>query len=295
MATTPRIVVSIPIHENLPVIRDQIANIQQFLPHASIVLHINQDFKFGSERQFWGRWGSPALVDRWVIPTLRAIPGVFVNDVRMETRWGNILHTHLSNFHFAEQTLEFESFVLLSSACLLTRPGAEETIGMTDFGIAARRPSPDWRWFEVNVSDPVFQAIRQDCGAPDLFSGQSEGTYYRRDLFAEMTAIIERHWRYDRDHIRCHEEVYLPTISTTLAGKNSDCPLIVRDKDLRVEGADAVNVIRDASWMDHLNPQLESRRKRLTVLSHDRYGFGLRPVPRVMKDPTRRYIRSLTS
>jgi hypothetical protein len=110
-----------------------------------------------------------------------------------------------------------------------------------------------------------------------------------------MTKIIEWYWVYRRDPIRIHEEAYLPTISTTLVGTNGECRLTIRSQDQVVAGVEAAKAVRDMTWMDHINPRVHTRRNRLTALDHNQAGFGLRPVPRVMNDPTRSYIRTLTA
>jgi hypothetical protein len=112
-------------------------------------------------------------------------------------------------------------------------------------------------------------------------------------FFAEMTKSIKRHWVNRRDHVRIHEEAYLPTVLTTLVGTNRECPLIIRGQDLVVAIVEAARAVRDMTWIDHFNPRVHTRRNRLTALDHNQAGVGLRPVPRVMKDPARSYIRTL--
>jgi hypothetical protein len=293
MATGAKIVVSIPVHENPPVIRDQIANIQRFLPGAQIVLHVNKNFFFWGDKHISVGIRSEFILRRFVLPSLAKIPGVYVNNERWPTQWGNIFHTHLANFRYAQRELSFDYFLLMSSACMLVQHGAADTIPKTDFGVAARVPTDDWRWRERNEADPIYQAIVQDCGATATYAGQSEGSYYRKELFAEMATVIERHWQYKHDHVRCHEEVYLPTVATTLRGTNSDCPIVIRTNAIDVQGTAAIDVIRNKQWMEHLNPDLDERRKRFRFLTPEAEIFGIRPIPRSVGDPVRRYIRSI--
>jgi len=289
------IVVSIPVHENVAVIRDQIANIQRFLPGAQIVLHLNRNFFFWGEKHLNLGLRSEFVLNRFVIPSLQAIPGVHVNNERWTTQWGNILHTHLANFRFANRELKFDYFLLLSSACMLVRSGAAETIPQTDFGVAARVPTEDWRWRERSLADPIYQAIARDCGADQLYGGQSEGSYYRRELFAQMAEVIERHWAYQPEHVRCHEEIYLPTVATTLAGTNSDCPIVIRTNAIRATGPQAADLVRERAWMSSENQDLEPRKRQFSFLKPDANIYGLRPVPRSINDPTRRHIRTLSA
>ena len=284
---------SVPVHENPAVIRDQIHNIQRFIPGAQIVLHVNKNFFFWGDKHFSIGIRSEFILKRFTLPSLTSISGVHVNNERWPTQWGNILHTHLANFRYAQRELSFDYFLLLSSACMLVKSGAAETIPQTDFGVAARVPTEGWRWRERNEADPIYQAIVKDCGATQTYAGQSEGTYYRRELFAQMAEVIERHWQYKPDHVRCHEEVYLPTVASTLAGRNSDCPIVIRTNAIDSTGTAAIDVVRNRQWMDHENKELDENRKRFTFLTPEAEIFGLRPIPRSVNDPVRRYIRAL--
>ena len=295
MASGSRIVVSVPVHENPAVIRDQIQNIQRFIPGAQIVLHVNKNFFFWGDKHFSIGIRSEFILKRFTLPSLTSIPGVHVNTERWPTQWGNILHTHLANFRYAQRELTFDYFLLLSSACMLVRSGAADTIPQTDFGVAARVPTEDWRWRDRSLEDPIYQAIARDCGADQLYGGQSEGSYYRRELFAQMAEVIERHWTYHPEHVRCHEEIYLPTVATTLTGTNSDCPIVISTNAIRAVGTQAVDVVRGQAWMSSVNEDLEPRKRHFTFLRPDANIYGLRPIPRAIKDPTRRYIRALSA
>jgi hypothetical protein len=287
-----RVVFSIPVHENVRVIEDQIENLQRFVPGAQVVLHLSQGFYYFLVRGKGVR--SEALMRASTIPRLRARPGVFVNDARLPTEWGNILHTHLSSFRYADANLDFDTFVLLSSSCMLVKPGAEELMGSYDFGIGLRVAELGNDWKACNETDPIYQAIAQEAGATDLYVNQVEGTYYRRELFRRMADTIERHWKYTPGHIRVHEEVYLPAVASTLPGTNGGSPIILkkRAKDPPFDMA-AVQTIRRGEVSDYVNSSFPGGIETTAILHKGSHIFGLRPVPRTMDDPLRAGIRAL--
>ncbi|GEM_PF-2107364 len=289
----PKIVFSVPAHEGVAVIQDQIANLRRFVPGSQVVLHLSEGFYYLQKR------GVPVRSAPWMrlstIPGLRAMPGVFVNDARMRTEWGNILHTHLSNFRYADRHLDFDYFVLLSSSCLLVRSGAAELMAEYDYGVIETTPKPEYEWRAANECDPVFQAIQADCGASELCVGQSEGTYYRRDAFRHIADTIERHWSFTPGHIRVHEEVYLPTVASTLGGRNGGSPIILKKHDVKLPPLDAslVDRLRREEVGDFYNESFAGGTMRMATIHKGAHLFGMRPVPRKMDDPLRRHIRDL--
>jgi hypothetical protein len=219
---------------------------------------------------------------------------VFVNDARMATEWGNILHTHLSNFRYADANLDFDYFVLLSSSCMLVRSGAAERIAEYDYGVDLPVAPIEWEWRAKSEDDPIFQGIKRDCGAVDCRGSQSEGTYYRREIFRQVADLIDRHWSFTPGHIRVHEEIYLPTIASTLGGHNSSNPIILKEDPRRLPPLDAkvVEAIRSEN-LEKLLDGFQGAGPRMRLIDEGRLFFGLRPIRRSMGDPVRSYIRSL--
>ena len=287
-----RVLFSIPAHEGVAVIEDQIANLQRFVPGAQVVLHLSEGFSYARRRGVEIR--SELWMRRSTIPRLRRMPGVAVNDARLRTEWGNILHTHLSNFRYADANLDFDVFVLLSSSCLLVRPGAGDLMGGYDFGIGLRVAERENEWRVANENDPVYLAIKQEAGATDLYVNQSEGTYYRRELFRRVADVIDRHWGFVPGHVRVHEEVYLPAVASTLPGTNGGSPIILKK---RAKGppldAAAADLIRRGETPDYVNTSFPGGVEGTAVIHKGAHVFGLRPVPRVMDDPLRTHIRNL--
>ncbi|MGL5625286.1 hypothetical protein, partial [Cetobacterium sp.] len=74
--------ISIPVHEKFDVILDQINNINYFLKGTMIILHLSKSFEIKDEE----------------IKILESFGNVYINSERVSTKWGHILHAHISNW-----------------------------------------------------------------------------------------------------------------------------------------------------------------------------------------------------
>ena len=288
----PKIVFSIPVHENPRVIVDQIRNLQGFVPGAAVVLHLNRRFYLWKKGRLELR--SESYLNRVFVPSLTAIPGVYVNDARLPTEWGNIAHVHLSNFRYADRNLDFDTFVLLSSSCMIVRRGAAELMAGYDYGVALQTPAATNEWRVANEGDPTYEAIKRDSGAKAYVAGQVEGTYYGREPFRRIADLIERHFRYTPGHIKVHEEVYFPLVASALGGRNGGSPIVLKENRAKLPPLDPalVDAIRRGDLPDFENAAVPGEREA-AIVHKGAHVFGLRPVPRAMDDPLRSYIRSL--
>lgn len=272
-----RLLVSILAHEKPDIVRDQIENFQRYLPNAAIVLHLHVNFD----------WGGP-------IQDFANISNVFVNPRSLPTFWGNLHHAHNANFHFASSVTEFDYFVLHSSSDLYVRKGAELTMGAHAAGVSFVPPQPSWGAPLFAEGDPVFQAIMRDAGATELWCSQVEGTYYRRDVFADMVAIIERHFEFRKTLPYVHEEIYYPTIAKGL-GVDCGYPILMREDRENLPSLDTslVDLIRSGGLEDHSIARWKLGREVTAKVWEGSGIFALRPIPRMMDNSVRTYIRSL--
>ncbi|MBR1858812.1 MAG: hypothetical protein IJ797_04885, partial [Selenomonadaceae bacterium] len=105
------IMISIPVHEKTEVVIDQIVNYKHFCPNCGIVLHISKSFdyenSFHTEREFHSILGM--------------FENVFINPHHLDTSYADIVHTHVSNFDYISQLIDFEYFALGSSNDLFVR------------------------------------------------------------------------------------------------------------------------------------------------------------------------------
>jgi hypothetical protein len=186
-----RLCISIPVHEQLIVVFDQIDNLRAFLPADTIiVLHVSQSF-----------------CDAQVVANMMP-EGVYVNPTQLQTEWGDVMPQHHSNFRFIREIETFDYFVIHASNDMFVLPGAAEYIATADMGVQQHHLQPP-------VEHEPLRRMATDIGAGGIFHSQTEGTWYRSDLFAEMVEIIDKYWPANSD-MKAPEEYFYPTIASTL-------------------------------------------------------------------------------
>ncbi len=265
------------MHEKPDVVIDQIKNIRYYVPNAKIVLHLHVNFAWcGSNVNF------------------NSFDNVIVNPVSVPTFWGNLHHAHHVNFHFAKSQFEFTHFLLHSSSDLFTRIGVEDFISSEDAGVSMVPPQPTWGAPHFAEGDPVFQGIMRDAGAQELWCSQVEGTFYRKDLFEEMVAIIERHFDYRSTLPYVHEEIYYPTIINGLGVKHGDPYLLREDKKgLPMFRPELIDQIHAGQIEDYHVSRWKLGRLVETKVWSGKNIYALRPVPRDVSHPIRQRVREL--
>jgi hypothetical protein len=203
----PRILVSLPVHEQPLVVLDQVENLRAFLPaQTQIVLHLSQAMGCDPAEV------APLLPD-----------GVHVNPTSHATQWGDIAYLHNDNVRWALGALEpFDHVVLHASNDLYFRAGAAEHIAGFEAGLFTNPVPADTAWPPGVVAhrDPSVAAMLADLGETQIFGGQSEGSFFSTALFVEMLERIDRHYRHGEGEHWVREEV----LYSTLAGHLSRGP-----------------------------------------------------------------------
>jgi len=269
--------ISILAHEKPEILRDQIANFQRYLPDSAIVVHLHVKFNWGGDPQDFTQ-----------------IPEVFVNPQSLPTEWGNLHHAHNANFRFARSLADFDYFVLHSSSDLFVKAGAEHYIPQVEAGVSYVAPQPSWGAPLFAEGDPVFQRIMKDAGANEIWCSQVEGTFYARQVFQDMVDIIERHFDYRKTLPYVHEEIYYPTIARGL-GVRCGYPILLREDKHNLPSLDQqlVDLIRRGELEDHHVKRWKLGREVDAKVWEGKHVYAMRPVPRVLDNPVRAYIRSL--
>jgi hypothetical protein len=200
----PRIIVSLPVHEQPLVVLDQVENLRAFLPpETQVVLHLSQDL--GAD---------PAEV----APLLPE--GVHVNPTSHPTQWGDIAYLHNDNVRFALRALEpFDHVLLHASNDLYFRQGAAQYIAGAEAGFFTNVVPPDTTWPPgvAAYRDPTVAALLADLGETQIYGGQSEGSFFTTELFIEMLARMDRRYRHGEGEHYVREEVLYPTLAGHLS------------------------------------------------------------------------------
>ena len=215
--------ISIPVHEKTEVIIDQIVNYKHFCPDCGIVLHISKGFNFKdsfhTEKEFL-----------FILSTFK---NVFVNPIRLDTAFADIVHTHLSNFKYISSIVDFEYFCLNASNDLFVRK--MPIIKDWDFNCPYVEARYTESWNEYIYRDEYLERILNYFGKnkSDIQKSQIEGSFYRKDLFQKMSDVINAFYNYEeilkigreKRNVYPREEVYFPTVVHLLHGQTKNCNL----------------------------------------------------------------------
>jgi hypothetical protein len=292
------ILLSIPVHENMKVVEDQIRNFKFFVPDAQIVLHISRQWL---EKE-------PQVKSR-----LEGQQGVWINPTSLWTGHndGIVIKTHIVNFEFAEQAgIEFDYFCLHASNELFIKPHLEDYIRHFDAGVNQMIVDPavkqEWLQAKAALRDPALHAIMREYKLADIFGSQVEGTFYRRELFRDFVTQFRRYAWYEfpslfhyahgtrrfrplfaillkvfyRPRFYAKEEIYPPTIIGPNIKKKADPYCYIKwSGEITSQEIEAIRTNR----FDCI--ELDSERHP--------YHFSVKRVNRDYNDPVRTYIRSL--
>ncbi len=198
-----RIVVSIPVHEKPDVIKDQILNLKKFMENPVIVLHVSNSFyELYDEKEF---------ID---------IENVYINPKHMDTKWADIIHTHISNFEYISSQVDFDYFVLHSSNDLYIRKGIEKYMANYHAGFNIRKVVvKDSHWWPgiAAFRDEQLKMIMSECGQNMIIASQIEGSFYKKEIMCEIVKIIKENYNYliEKENYT-REEIYFSTIASSL-------------------------------------------------------------------------------
>jgi hypothetical protein len=168
-----RTLVSIPVHEEPEVVRQQLRNILDFFEDPVVVLHVSRGFDVDPE-------------------SLLLSPRILLNSERFATGWGTGIcaKVHLSNLQFARNRCSFDYAVLASSNELYVRRGLEAHMSRFLAGSTASDFS-GWGWrYACMLDRPLRRSLRANgISRPQV--AQLEGSFFRADILDRMLQILE--------------------------------------------------------------------------------------------------------
>lgn len=174
-----KIGISLPVHERLDIILNQIVNIKSFIDNPVICLHVS----------------SSSSIDYEQLKLISQLTGAVLNNTRLQTKHGcGLMGVHCSNFRILKN-YGIDYMLLMSSNELLIKRGLENYISNFDLGvqIAQRYTCPDWHIFKKDIgSIPNVRKFIQELEMEDYCGGQAEGQFFKRDLFEVLAERYER-------------------------------------------------------------------------------------------------------
>ena len=208
------LIVSIPAHERAEVIIEQIANIKHFCPTCAIVLHISSGFN----------WKDSKLTEKEFLSVVRSFDNVFINPVRLNTAYSEIIHAHIANFEYVSNIVDFEYFAMSASNELFVRlmPPIGDCDLCANMGYSYVHLKSD-SWYKRVIDDEYIYKIVDYLGSTkeDICKSISEGSFYRKELFKQIVDVINQIYPYEetfnqKRSILAREEFYFSTIARIL-------------------------------------------------------------------------------
>ena len=263
---------SVPVHERTEVVIDLMLNVRRFCPDSAVVMHISKGFNYRNSAHSAEQFRS----------ILATFDNVFVNPTSLDTRWGDIVHTHVSNFKYASTVADFKYFSLIASNELFVREMHTLLPDGFDVGFVERvfADHPEWvkGWYPRVWEDEYFDRILKHFGATydNVFRAVSEGNVYSKDIFTEIVGVLDQFYSVEaianRERvIYPREEVYIQTIAHLV------------DKNLRNANVSFTN------W------NLNKKPLKLSIITDTAEGkldgkYSVKRVARVLDDVNRVYI-----
>lgn len=191
------IAISLPVHENMDVIEDQIKNIRAFISHPKIFIHLGKKLNLKQAQKRFGKYKE-----------------VYLNPRQMDTGWGNIFHVHLSNIQLAQNTA-YDYMLFLSSNELFIRSGVETYVQKYDVGMQRNILSQNnftmWEVRHEAYKDPVLRNFVKKNHIQHIVGSQIEGIFIRRELLAQAMRLLGSFDDYVTGSTYPREEIFFPT------------------------------------------------------------------------------------
>lgn len=202
MGEKMRIVVSIPVHEKPEVINDQIRNIKKYIQKPVVVLHVSESF-----------------YEKYNESEINTGDDVYINPTHLQTQWGGIYQTHVSNFQYIKNKLDFDYFLLQASNDAFVKKGIENYISQYKAGINCRVLwQHDSRWWPCSCANDDFalKKIMNLLGVTRIIASQVEGSFYQKDIFDYIADVLNQAITQEdikKFNFYSREEVYFSTIA----------------------------------------------------------------------------------
>lgn len=213
------IYISIPVHEAPEVIVDQIINLTKFIPTCCIVLHISKQASFQSDKLS-------------KIFREKKINNVLVNPLSINTSWGSIIQTHISNIKFINKisTNKDDKVIFHSSNDMIVKNNLDFFIANSNNLFHTRYYERHGYWWPANVAldqDKVFLDTLRKVGSGRVVASQIEGSMYQINALNEIISLIDKYEIIDKSvAFYPREEFYFSSFAHALGIIPDNTPYI---------------------------------------------------------------------
>lgn len=264
---------SIPIHEKLECVIDQILNIRSLNPNSAIVLHMSENFNYSGSQISWEKFKS--ITEKW--------GGIIINPISVRTGNYDIIQAHVENFNWVKDKVDFKYFCMLASNELFIKEGLYEYIKDYDCGFDLHNDTDLNNTWQAGIQahkDMDLNLMLQEIHGSKIMGSQIERSFYCKSLFSKIADLITKH--YDWKNMKmayAREEVYFSTIAYNLMQKDS---IKVLDRGM-------------FTWIPWERKYTMNVRLREIdyLINRDTQFYSVKRVERNINDCVRAYIRQL--
>lgn len=259
------IIFSIPIHQRLEVVLDQICNIQHFNPNCGIVFHLSQGFDYKT-----------SLVSKdEFIEQAKRLGNVFINPESVRTGFADIIQAHMSNFEYISKVCDFRYFAICASNESFVRPGLYQYISQYDCGYEQRYITKEDNWYDgaVYKDDDLMRYMKKN-GFSKIDITHPEGEYFKKEIFNKIVESVKSFYDYKQMKlVYPREEIYFSTVA---------CNLLPNAK---VGEVFAYSAYHKGRLWDVTRPEIVRIIKSMSPL------YSVKRVDRTLNDNIRIYLR----
>jgi len=205
--------ISLLVHENIPVILNQVSNFNKYCPNIIVVIHLSATAKFKI----------PDLLNRLEID---GFTNAIINPVQVETEWGSIIKAHIENIKYIETFNNADKIIFHSSNDMLINYGLEDYLKLVKNGFHAREILVNSSWLTgVKASqDSNFIELLGNNGK--IYGSQVEGSFYEANLLFKIIRWISLNEIDFSIRNYAFEEVLFPTIAVFMNVTPNGLPYI---------------------------------------------------------------------
>lgn len=261
-----KLLISIPIHERLEVVIDQILNIKHCNSDCAIVFHFSQGYQDKNS----------SLPKEKFLQIADKLGDVLINPVSVRTGMDDIIQAHLENFKFAKTQIDFEYFCICASNESFFKTGLYDYIKKMDGG-ASQDSVKGWLYEKELGDDVPFQEYLKENNISDIKYTYPEGQFFKREVFEYIFKSINDFYDYKTiSVVYPRDEVYFATFLGALKTINPD---LVLGKTFTYSAY-------------HLTHLWNVTRLRIVYdISHKDWLFTAKRVDRNINDSVRAYLR----